>query len=95
VSGYVTPELADLIASTALALGVSRSSLVEELLRGAVPVLELMGDLGRTLQEAPERHREALVTLADALRPMTEELRQQLDALPVLPPPSNTGVRNG
>lgn len=96
VSGYVEPDLAALIAATADAVGVSRSSLVGDLLSASAPVLEVLGDVGRTLREAPGKHREALADLAAVIRPLVAAAEARADDLAAIaggPPPSNTGVR--
>nr|CRY96434.1 hypothetical protein [uncultured prokaryote] len=95
---YLDPELAALLEETAKALGQSRSAMAAETLLAAVPVLEVLRDLGVTLQAAPDRHREALAALAVAIRPLADEAQAGLEVFEKLvtePPPSNTGVRNG
>lgn len=94
VSAYVRPELAALIDEVAHALGQSRSSTVAEALDAAQPVLEVLRDLARQLQAAPEKHREALESLAAGLRPMTDQasdLVASLERLAADPRPVTRG----
>jgi ABC-type transporter Mla subunit MlaD len=96
VSGYVSSDLAGLIDETAQALGQSRSSLVEEVLTNASPVLEALRDMATALAAAPEQHRQALASYAAALAPLVAEVESGFGGLEsgVLdPPPTNRGVR--
>lgn len=72
VSAYVPADLADLIDGTAKALGQSRSAFIAELLESARPVFTVLIEASEVLTAAPESHRQALATVAEALRPMVE-----------------------
>jgi hypothetical protein len=76
VSGYVPADLAALIDEVAGLLGQSRSSLVAEMLSSALPVLEVLRDLARQLEAAPEAHRAALEAFAGSMGPLVASAQE-------------------
>ena len=80
-------------------LGVSRASLLRDLVEAARPVWAVLIDAARTTAEAPAAQREAMARLADEMGESLEHTQSLFDSLAAIvappgPPPSNTGVRN-
>lgn len=79
-------------------LGVSRASLVRDLLEAARPVWAVLIDAARTMAAANEAQRDAMLRLAEDLGGRVERATEAFDALAAAvrnerPPASNTGVR--
>jgi len=80
-------------------LGVSRASLLRDLVESARPVWSVLLDAARTTAAAPAAQREAMARLADQMGSQLDEAQTLFGELAALvaddgPPPSNTGVRN-
>lgn len=87
------------LRSTADALDTSMSALVCDLIDSAMPVLEVLEDAARAVQEAPEKQRETMRLLADELAEQHGQNSERLAEVVALggaagddPRASNTGV---
>lgn len=88
----------DRLGELAGLLGVSRASLIRDLLEAARPVWSVLIDAARTTAAAPVRQREAMARLADEMGQQIEQANSLFDDLAAIvggedrPPASNTGV---
>lgn len=89
----------DRLGELAGLLGVSRASLMRDLIEASRPVWTVLIDAARTTATASVAQRDAMSRLADELGSQMQEAQTLFDSIAAVaradgPPPSNTGVRN-
>lgn len=92
----------DRLGELAALLGVSRASLMRDLVEASRPVWAVLIDAARTTATAPLAQKEAMARLADQMGAHVASSNDLLDLLGTIvaspkpgydgPPPSNTGV---
>lgn len=91
---YLDRAEAEELSTIAAQLDQSRSALIAEAVSNAMPVLRILGDMGAALKRGPERHREILAELGQALGPVVEVAKAEVESMGgAWPPASNRGVR--